>query len=491
MTSLYNKNVKCLDDNTRNLVLNLKQDSKFDVLDTKSGDLSLKIGLKDKELLLNSHYNPRREAKRFIANYNLEEVASIILIGFGLGYYVEELLNKLRRDQSLKIVVVNSDIFKFALKNRDLELILKDRRVELIIGVKFSGLINKLQGLFNKLDILESKLIFHEQSIKVMPNEFLALRDVLEKIKVNRYNNRRLGKRIRKNIIENLSFINESLGVSNFKEAFLNKPIFIIAAGPSLDENIKQLKSIRDKGIIIAVDTALIPLLTEWIRPDFIVSIEPVKNSYKFFKDYLNLEIPLVHSLGIHPKILKDYQGPKTVGFAKSDLLMDCLSKLINKGRIATGGSVASTALDFAMKLGGDPVVFVGQDFAFSKQGITHAENTSYEQRKRDNSTLRQVEGINGDQVYTSTDYYLYLRWFERYIADNSQVNYIDATEGGAKIRGTKILSLKETIFKYCKSEINKSEIIANIFSNTTRECLSDSDIKRFIGQINQNAKLT
>lgn len=42
----------------------------------------------------------------------------------------------------------------------------------------------------------------------------------------------------------------------------------VVAAGPSLNKNINELKKAKGKSLIIAVDTALKPLLRAGIVPD-------------------------------------------------------------------------------------------------------------------------------------------------------------------------------------------------------------------------------
>ena len=66
-----------------------------------------------------------------------------------------------------------------------------------------------------------------------------------------------------------------------------------------------------------------------------------------------------------------------------------------------------------------------------------------------------EVESIDGGKVLTRIDFKLYLEWFERYIKEWSHITTIDATEGGALIHGSKIMTLKKAIQKYCKREYN------------------------------------
>lgn len=467
MQDIYQKNINYLDDRFINLLSNYKDFSRnLNLVTSKTGELTLEVELdNEKQVLLHSRYDPVKGAEKFIANYDVTKNKNIVLVGFGLGYHAEQILNKLDANQNLKIIIPSIDIFKVSLKNRDLTHILKDERAELIIESNYQFFIERLQDLFNRIKIENSKLIFPQQLVKVIPDEFLGLKDILEDIRLNNWNQKRVKDKVHRNIINNVEFINESIGIKEFKDVFNEVPIFIVSAGPSLDKNISQLKNIGNKGVIIVVDTAITPLLNKKIKPDFIVTIESIEAGYnKIFKELPELEIPLLYSMGTHNKIVKNYLGHKIVGLSQKDLIMDRLNEIVKKGRLHTGGSVASAALDFAFKLGGNPIIFVGQDFAFDlTTDKTHSTETFYEEQKQEVSLLKKVDGINGKDVFTSKAYYSYLRWFERYIRNNQDVTYIDASEGGAKIAGTKIMKLQEVIKKYCREFIDKKEIIRRV----------------------------
>ena len=51
-------------------------------------------------------------------------------------------------------------------------------------------------------------------------------------------------------------------------------PAIIVAAGPSLNKNIKELKRAKGKAFIIAVDTAIKPLASEKIIPDMFAIVD-------------------------------------------------------------------------------------------------------------------------------------------------------------------------------------------------------------------------
>ena len=71
-----------------------------------------------------------------------------------------------------------------------------------------------------------------------------------------------------------------------------------------------------------------------------------------------------------------------------------------------------------------------------------------------------EVEGIDGTMLETDFQMWFYKQWFEKVIKMNQdQIKVIDATEGGAKIEGTIVQTLAETIAQECRGELDIYEI--------------------------------
>ncbi|MBI4752768.1 motility associated factor glycosyltransferase family protein [Candidatus Desantisbacteria bacterium] len=77
-----------------------------------------------------------------------------------------------------------------------------------------------------------------------------------------------------------------------------------------------------------------------------------------------------------------------------------------------------------------------------------------------------------------------WVRWFEYQIQQRPDITYIDATEGGAKIFGTKILTLRETIDKYCLRDVSVKEIL-----DITRDSYNIPPILNLIEEMSGIAK--
>ena len=374
---IKNENLLAFNDYQISLINSIENNKILKFIKTKSGDFTIKVIDNDKELFLHSIYNPQNEAARFVNRYEDYSKKIWIIFGFGCGYHVKKLLKKLNKNQRVKIVIVNPDVFKKVLSNFDLSEILNDSRVDIILELNINTMVKKLKNILNNNLKKEIEIIPHKTSLKICSQEFSPIQDFFDEISVRKQNVHKHKNKIHKNIIENISHIPQSVGVNKFRHLFSDKPIFIVSAGPSLDKNIHYLKKIGDKGIIISVDTAIPSLQEVGIKPDFITAIDPNQALYdKIFKNYPDLKIPLIYIASVYPDVLDSYKGPKIVAFTSGDRINNILESYFNKGRLESGGSVASTALDFAYKMGGNPLVLVGQDLAFTEDGVTHAVDT-------------------------------------------------------------------------------------------------------------------
>ena len=106
------------------------------------------------------------------------------------------------------------------------------------------------------------------------------------------------------------------------------------------------------------------------------------------------------------------------------------------------GGSVAWQSW-LAIRFGGNPIVFVGQDLAF-----TNGQSHAYGGLVNQDVSRRKVKGQNGEFLDTTLGLLSFKHWIENKIRDNL-VEFINATEGRAYIEGCKHISLQDFIDQY------------------------------------------
>lgn len=244
-----------------------------------------------------------------------------------------------------------------------------------------------------------------------------------------------------------------------------DRPAIIVAAGPSLDKNIEVLRKAKGKALLITVDAAAKSMVKKGILPDLVVSIDPIKDEGVLGEEQL-LKCALVPSLFSHYKIVEQHRGCVFFQTGESEFGRYIYEKYGKEMyALPSGGSVANSAFSLAEILGFKTIILVGQDLSYP-DGKVHASSAIYQncldnQIDEKSSRYFYVEANDGGSVLTEYNMNAYRKWFEEQAAKN-EIKIVNATEGGAKIRGTEVMTLEEALKKYCiaKEEISFEEIV-------------------------------
>jgi hypothetical protein len=232
--------------------------------------------------------------------------------------------------------------------------------------------------------------------------------------------------------------------IDDLEKQFMNKDLYIIAAGPSLDMNFRLLKNVGENSIIIATGTVLKKLMNAGIKPDYIIIIDANELVYRQIEGMEDVGIPLLGLSTVYHKVFKNYLGSKYLicqeGFKKAENYAFNNNFKLYK----SGGSVSTTALEIGIQFKCNRIIFVGLDLAYTNN-YDHALDTPLIE-KVTGSTFRQIKDNNGDWVNTSRNMDIYRKWIENRIKDVSGIQIINATEGGAKIEGMIVDELKNLI---------------------------------------------
>ncbi|MDF2802122.1 MAG: uncharacterized protein K0S61_2025 [Anaerocolumna sp.] len=365
-----------------------------------------------------------------------EDKSNYILFGLGLGYHVSELLEM---DKNIKVKVYESDcnIIQLACAFSNIGQLLKNSNVTLIYDPEFTKLSDRIEKI-----TFDDEFVIHYPSLRNIKNK--SVKEKLENyfLQYSSVKNqlRLLNGNFRKNI-----FCYNGL-VDELKHVFEGKDLYIVAAGPSLDRNFLELKGLNKNAIIIATGTVFRKLLNAGIRPDYFIVTDANERVYAQISGLENENIPMLYLSTAYHGFAEKYQGDKYMILQKDYDKSEQYAKEKGVSLYRTGGSVSTTALDLGISLGCKRIVFLGLDLAFTNNYV-HALGTS---RRELTSTddLRQVENINGDLIYTSKSLDIYREWIENRIKTEKVIEFIDATEGGAKIKGMKIEPLLDVIDK-------------------------------------------
>ena len=440
--------------------------SYIEEVDSRDGHKSLCINKDGKNIRLNSLYRPIQEADKWIEQFNFNNInVSVVMFGMGNGIFVRKIIERLKEDSVLFISEPSIDIFIYNLKNQDISDIISDSRILIFIGginecELFESMRKRVHWSMLPTQIVCNHPVYDKLYIEQYRDFLIDIRKMNDLESTNRNTEAYMAHETILNVLRNMHFIKESNYIRDFLEDIPRDiPAIIVSAGPSLDKNIDELKRAEGKAFILATDTSIKYLLAHDIKFDAAITIDP-KKSPKHMEDSRCADVPVFCALECRNEILEKNTGRK-IWFSGTYFMKNLYSKYHKYfPEQNVGGSVATSAFNVCDFLGFKTIVFIGQDLAYSGEK-THAGGV----KKRvqfEESNIEYVEGINGEKVRSRYDWIIYRDWFEENIKNLEDVEVIDATEGGALIKGTKIMRLSEVIDNYCNKEISFRTIVEN-----------------------------
>lgn len=423
---------------------------------------------------LNSLYNPQNASKQWAKQFyrpEINENSVIIVFGIADGRSVLELSRK-RKECTIMIYEPCQEIFWKAMEYDEVAELAENANICITVkGVNEEYFFHALQTVLNYSNyqlVVQSVLPNYLQLFKTEYQEMLEIyKSVIELIVFTRNTMILRGIEIQhntyaltKDMMEQRSDV-QLIDIID-KKKMNGLPAVLVAAGPSLDKNVTQLKYIKNKAFIMAVDTALNTVLENGIVPDMTMSIDSRKPLVLFKNDKFK-DIPIALSMNSNKDIVKlntskHFYEIDEGGYLKKLLEVNGKDSI----QLPTGGSVATSALALLHEMGFKTIILVGQDLAYPG-GVEHTAaaygkgNDNVDTKKKD---YIEVEDNYGNTVLTEANMNIYRKWIENYIGAYSDLKVINATEGGAKIAGTEFISLHEAIERYCTDEYEVSGLL-------------------------------
>jgi len=472
--SYFNSNMTALEQNRHDLYKKIKKyinDYTSGSSVTVTSELALDgekylLVEKDKVLhRLNSSYSPKNEAEQWVKQFSFNNYGIIIsLFGLGSGLFARELIRNKGKMDVLVIYEPSIDIFIHALQNYDISDIIKNETTILTIeGINEFDFRQSLRALVNITNIKSQIQCIHPGYDDLFPEKAIyfwkEIKDTYIHEKININTERFFGKRYITNALFNARFIKDSIRLIDLKENINpDVPAIVVAAGPSVADNIDELRRAKGKAYIFVVDRILDYILDSGIEPDFIVTIDPIK-PIEYFTKKENIRVPLLCELVSNWEVLDRHKGKKIIFSCNPYFQMMYLSQKKEPPVLNTGASVATAAFSSCVKLGFKRIALVGQDLAYDGD-LTHAGGIA---EKAHIQYDIYVDGIDGKKVRSRPDWYEFLNWFKDVIVLNPGIEVIDTKTKGAKIEGARQMSLKDVIDNFGIENAVNDKIINDI----------------------------
>ncbi len=479
------------------------------IIATDDGVPAIELAQGGSTAALCSRRRPLEEARRLMEPIEIAEAAIFVVLGFGAGYHIAELARRVGKSGLIVVFEPDVALLRTALEHVDHSSWLCEANVALLTDPDdagaIAGTIQGLEGLLAlgmKADAISGRGTtpqsseLHDLGIIEIPHPpsrarlgessarfTVTLTRVAEAARMTVATSLvQVGTTMR-NLLMNIDRYAFSPGAAALAGTFAGKPAIVVSAGPSLERNVDLLSApgIRDRVVIVAVQTALKTLLARGIKPHFVTALDHSDIGTRFYEGLTVADVQGI-TLIVEPKvnaaIPEAFPGRVIcVDDKYLDLLLgEHLTAHRRRGQavgtVPPGATVAHLAYYLARFLGCEPVATIGQDLGFTDgqyyasgaaihntwAGELNEFNTlemmEWQRIKRMGSHLRRAADSRGQSVYTDEQMNTYRVQFERdFKADADRgLTTFDCTEGGVAKGYARAASLREFLDRFAVS---------------------------------------
>lgn len=430
---------------------------------SKDGTETMKYIGEDKSIYVHSKYRPKEESESLVKDFFEAEGSSdhIIVYGIGLGYHIASLVEKYPNAKlSLvepSIEILHAFLCEFNVTNIKLENIYLEN--EQYLSNLVEGILINTQNQENKIFILNSyKNIFKENHEKFLAEFNESIKNKRNQILTNFNFQKRW-------VINSMKNFSTTLNTKNIllqnRDFYKGKTALIVSAGPSLEEEIENIRTIVEKKLafVFTAGSSISTLLKHGIHPHATTTYDPGEFNHNVFNKIYEkniTSIPVIYGTSVGYETIEKYPGEKLHMITSQDMISQFLVQSVSKKPIEgiiDSPSIAVIDLQLLYRLGFSSIILVGQNFAY-RDNKRYSSGIEYEKETLDEELLKKaikVKSVDGDTVYTNYGFNQMREQMEQFISVCKGANIINTTQGGAHINGTEFMSLQEVINNYLK----------------------------------------
>ena len=343
-----------------------------------------------------------------------------------------------------------------------------------------------------------------EEKQEVYDDLIKKIESAYERALVNRNTVRAFGNMWLSQGVENLPYIAQQPSFMHLTSVINNIPLVIISPGPSLDKNIKYLKRIKNKAILLAPAQSVKALQKEGITPDIVMIADPCDLLYMLEGAGMTEVKAILIGVSCHPEVYRRYKE-KIISFNVNGPIDRWISDVFNDQHpLGACGSVSSMAFLLAGQMRCDPIILVGQDLAFadgkqySKGSIDGEVTVAFDEASKTfnyskvnpefdelmksvageyyGGSICTLPGYYGGSVNSKYDYVMFHDEFERIAKAMKELakpsKLLNCTEGGAFIEGFEHVTLLAAIEELENNEnalFDKNELFRQVFNSVDK----------------------
>lgn len=347
----------------------------------------------------------------------------VFLLGLGDGSYLREILKNKNHSH---VLLYENDLrfLRTALNQFDFSDVFSDSRLRIVFGNGESFVFQQLHNYFFE-NTLRLTYVFH---FGLLENNSVTFLQTKEKTNFfHKVLNAVISNAI-KSIKSNLQDAYRGMGftlkntpeyyqypqIHSLKNSFTNKPGIVVATGPSLKQTISLLKGNADKFVIFSCDSSLKILLENGIHPDFVGSIERLRDTEYLFEGMIELSNTYLFGPSVMSPIgLDAFKGPK-LRFTWKNAIDNWFVEGEPTEVLGKAPSVGHLCYMGLRILGCDPIFLIGHDSAYDpKTGASHDKGAAdfilqveLEQEELNGEPIEILDVVGYDGKTKRTTYY-------------------------------------------------------------------------------------
>lgn len=433
---------------------------------------------KDSSFLIHSAQNPSLEGEKWSEKFSIEENTAYFILGYGLGYHMRALQKKIPPSSKVILVVSLEEVRSLqAINAKDVIKFLKSDDVFILFQQDIHDMAIFAAEYMLQERLKKIKLCPYTPAMRLDPNFYEQCKHMfIEQIESSMsgiFNVRFWsGKKFVENLCKNMAEIATNPGTGRLAKIFSPQtPVVVVGSGPSLDKNIHVLKKMSKHAVLIAAGSAMVALKRAKIVPQFLFVVDASDKMYEVLEDSFFSETVLVSSYLTNSEVIKNYPG-KIVFITSKDVppLTPLLPYLPQTERLVQSVSVSTLAVDFARICGSRKIILVGQDLSYPYGDKHHASGVNT--NAYESGDYIMIPGYYGTPVLTYPPLKAVVDFFCAYASHYKNIEFINATEGGALIQGMRqspLIEVSDSIQSEAWEEIVKRKIQEMIYSYKSR----------------------
>lgn len=281
---------------------------------------------------------------------------------------------------------------------------------------------------------------------------------------------RDMGKRVLSNYLANFEKLAFAKRGSALRGKFEGIPALILGAGPSLEQEIEELRAWENRALLFAGGAALNVLSTFSLQPHFSAAVDPGPLHPRFEEQTL-FEVPCFYQSRVAKELLASLHAPllwmpDSGGYPLDQWMHEQAGIL--EPPFEAGWNVATFCAAIARSLGCHPIIFVGLELSTPTQNV-YAKGADETVGKE----FIEAKDVEGKKVYTKQDWVMAGRFLEEFGGP-----FLNVTRGGLPLAGIPRLSLAEARKKYGKKMHDMRALVHGALAPLD-PCASPEEVER------------